>query len=110
MELVRRTMRYLRKRYPVQVQGEKTPVTIDVLHAILPLLPGWPDMGQMSASDRVFAAESVVAVTGLLRGGEFLASARSDRGASWQPTCEWPPWAVERRPSFTCVSRRHAGG
>ena len=79
MELVRRTMRFLRKKYPAKTKGEKTPITVAVLRVILPLLPGWPDMAAMSEADRVFAAASVIAVTGFLRGGEFLASPKSDR-------------------------------
>ena len=79
MELVRRTMRFLRKKYPVETKGEKVPITVAVLRTILPRLPGWPDMSQMSEEDRVFAAASVVGVTGFLRGGEFLASRSSDR-------------------------------
>ena len=76
---VHRTMRYLRKKYPSKAKGKKVPITVGVLRKILPLLPGWPDMSRMSAPDRVFAAASVVALSGFLRGGEFLASPRSVR-------------------------------
>ena len=78
-ESVRRTMRYLRKKYPAKAKGKKVPITVAVLRAILPLLPGWPDMAAMSPDDRVFAAASVVGVAGFLRGGEFLYSKRSVR-------------------------------
>jgi hypothetical protein len=78
-ELVRRTMRFLRKKYPAKSKGKKVPVTVGVLHKILPLLPGWPDMSAMSADDRAFTTASVIAVAGFLRGGEFLCSRRSSR-------------------------------
>ena len=80
-DLVRRTMRFLRKKYPTKAKGKKVPITVAVLHRILPLLPGWPDMARMSAADRVFAAASVTAVVGFLRGGEFLAHSGSVRPA-----------------------------
>lgn len=78
-EMVRRTIRFLKRKYPAQVKGKKVPVTVGVLGLILPLLPGWPDMARMSADDRVFASASVSAVAGFLRGGEFLSSPKSSR-------------------------------
>jgi hypothetical protein len=78
-EMVRRTMRFLKRKYPAKVKGSKVPVTVGVLHRILPLLTGWPDMAVMSEDDRVFAVASVSAVCGFLRGGEFLASSKSTR-------------------------------
>jgi hypothetical protein len=55
------------------------PVTVGVLGQILPLLQHWPDMARMSEDDRVFASASVTAVSGFLRGGEFLAASKSTR-------------------------------
>ena len=71
-EMVRRTIRFLRRKHPVRTKGQKVPITVQVLYHILPLLPGWPDMACMSGEDRVFASASVSAVAGFLRGGEFL--------------------------------------
>jgi hypothetical protein len=78
-EMVRRTMRFLRRKYPCKAKGSKVPVTVAVLFVILALLPGWPDMAAMSEDDRVFASASVTAVCGFLRGGEFLTYAKSTR-------------------------------
>ena len=78
-ECVRRTIRWLKRRCPEPGKSQKVPVTIAVLRVIFLLLPGWPEMGDMSADDRVFAAASLMAVCGFLRGGEFLTSPRSDR-------------------------------
>jgi len=78
-EMVRRTMRFLKRKYPAAKKGKKVPVTVGVLGRILPLLAGWPDMATMTEDDRVFASASVCAVCGFLRGGEFLASRKSTR-------------------------------
>ena len=78
-ESVRRTMRFLWKKYPVETKGRKVPITVAMVRTILALLVGWPDMVKMSEEDRVFAAATVIGVSGFLRGGEFLASARSER-------------------------------
>jgi len=78
-EFVRRTMRFLHRKYPSKEKGQKVPVTVGVLHKILPLLGGWPDMASMSLPDQVFATASVTGVSGFLRGGEFLESKKSDR-------------------------------
>jgi hypothetical protein len=78
-EMVRRTMRYLKRKHPIKPKVAKMSVTVAVLHKILPLLSGWPDMAAMSADDRVFASASVSSVSGFLRGGEFLASRGSTR-------------------------------
>ena len=78
-EYVYRTMRYLKYKHPKTPKGAKVPITVAMLHKILPLLPGWPDMSRMSEENRVFAAASVMAVSGFLRGGEFLTSKKSDR-------------------------------
>ena len=78
-ELVRRTMRYLKKKFPSKQGPAKMPVTVRVLMCILPLLPGWPRLEWMSENDRVFATASVLAVAGFLRGGEFTTSSSSAR-------------------------------
>jgi hypothetical protein len=78
-ELVRRTMRYLKRKFPVAGGKQKAPVTVALLRVLLPLLKGWPLLDEMSQDDRTFATASVLAVAGFLRGGEFLCSASSDR-------------------------------
>ena len=78
-EIVRRTLRYLKRIFPSSSGVEKTAVSVGVLKATLPLLPGWPDLDRMSHDDRLFATASVIAVCGYLRGGEFLKSPGSRR-------------------------------
>jgi hypothetical protein len=78
-EIVRRTLRYLKRNFPSSSGKQKTAVSVGVLKAILPLLPGWPIFERMSQDDRAFATASVIAVCGFLRGGEFLASPGSRR-------------------------------
>jgi hypothetical protein len=78
-EMVRRTMRYLKRKHPAVARRQKVPITVRVLFQILPLLPGWPNMAEMSAEDRVFASASITGVAGFLRGGEFLDSAGNSR-------------------------------
>lgn len=71
--------RYLKRRFPTPAKAAKFPITLCVLKATLPLLPGWPNLSTMSHEDRLFACASVLAVMGFLRGGEFLASPGSVR-------------------------------
>ena len=78
-EHVRRTMRFLKSKFPVAEPVEKFPMSIAVQKILLPFLEGWPDLAAMSRGDRVFAVASVIAVCGFLRGGEFLTSSSSDR-------------------------------
>jgi hypothetical protein len=80
-EFVRRTMRFLKKKYPCKTKGSKVPITVSVIRTILPLLPGWPTLSRMSPEDRVFATATVIGVNGFLRGGEFLATKSSCRSA-----------------------------
>ena len=78
-EMVRRVMRFLKRKYPVAPTASKVPVTVQVICSMLRLLPGWPDLGLLSRDDLVFAVASVLATSGFLRGGEFLSSPGSDR-------------------------------
>ena len=78
-EMVRRSIRYLRRKHPAKPTALKVPITVEILTRILTLLAGWPDMAAMSPDDRTFACASVVAVSGFLRGGEFLSSRKSAR-------------------------------
>jgi hypothetical protein len=78
-EFVRRTLRYLKRRYPIRQAAGKLPVTLALLRVVLCRLPGWPNLEMMSRGDAVFAVASVIAVSAFLRGGEFLTSSGSDR-------------------------------
>lgn len=71
-ETVRRTKRYIKRRFPRGEKGQKFPVTLRVLRDALPLLPGWPDVTRMRYDDLLVATAAVIAVCGFLRGGEFL--------------------------------------
>ena len=77
--VVRRTIRWIRRRYPVSSVAPKMAISTSLLRAILPHIPGWPVAGAMSHDDRLFAAASVIGVMGFLRGGEFLAYPGSGR-------------------------------
>lgn len=78
-ELLRRTIRYVRRVHGEPQKAAKLPVTYAVLRTILPLLPGWPRCDMMSHDDRLFAVASIIGVAGFLRGGEFLTQPRSSR-------------------------------
>ena len=78
-EQVRRVMRFLKRKYPTKGTPSKVPVTVEIVRVMLRQLPGWPDLAEMSAADRLFAVASVLGVKGFLRGGEFLTSSGSDR-------------------------------
>jgi hypothetical protein len=78
-ELLRRVLRFVKRRYPSETKAAKFPVSFAVLRRILPLLLGWPILARMSHDDRLFAVASVVAVGCFLRGGEFLVEGSSSR-------------------------------
>jgi hypothetical protein len=87
-EMLRRTLRFLKRKYPTKEKALKVPVCFGFLKKTLLLLPAaagrcWkPGLENMSHEDRVFAAASVIAVSAFLRGGEFLMMItypRSDR-------------------------------
>lgn len=77
--LIRRMLRFIKRRYPRGDSVSKMPISLGVLRVILPLLPGWPVAAGMSHDHRLFAAASLIGTAGFLRGGEFLASPGSDR-------------------------------
>ena len=78
-DLVRRTMRYVKRRYPSVQTVPKFPVTFSVVQAFFPLVSGWPDAEAMAHDDRVCIAATLVGLSGFLRGGEFLWSRGSAR-------------------------------
>jgi hypothetical protein len=71
-EGVRRVMRFLKRQFPSGGKAKKVAITLAILTKILPLLPGWPNLAEMSHEHRMYAVASVLAVMGFLRGGEFL--------------------------------------
>ena len=78
-DLVRRTMRFVKRRYPSTQATPKFPVTFSVVQAFLPFVPGWPEASTMTHDDRVCIAATLVGLAGFLRGGEFLWSRGSAR-------------------------------
>jgi hypothetical protein len=78
-ERIRRTLRYIKRAFPCAAIALKFAITLIVLRAILPHLPGWPDLPRMHHNDRAFATASISATSGFLRGGEFLACPTSCR-------------------------------
>jgi hypothetical protein len=78
-EAVRRTLRYLRHRYPCKKKADKMPVTLGLLRKLAPMLSGWPRLCDMHYDDIVWLTASVVAVAAFLRGGEFLVYPGSGR-------------------------------
>ena len=78
-EVIRRVMRYVKRRYGDAAQGIKTPVTLAAVAAMCCRLRGWPVPEDMSHDDRLFVVASLLGVTGCLRGGEFLWSTKSSR-------------------------------
>lgn len=73
-ESVRRTRRYVIRRFSSGGKALKIPISLNVLRVILPLLPGWPALESMSHAHRMFATASVLAVMAFLRCGVFLSS------------------------------------
>ncbi len=77
--VVRQALRWLKKRYGETGKAAKYPITLAVLRAILPLLPGWPVAADMSHDDRLFTCASLIGTSAFLRGGEFLTYSGSAR-------------------------------
>ena len=78
-EMVHRTLRFVRRRYPAGPPEAKLPISLALLRWLLPMLPGWPCPLRMSRDDFVFALASVVAVSAFLRGGEAFVVRGSKR-------------------------------
>ena len=78
-ELVRRALRFVKRKYPQSAKALKFPLSTQVLRAIFPKMHGWPDWAAMSHDDRVVVAATTIAVCAFLRGGEFLIYPGSQR-------------------------------
>ena len=78
-ERLRRTLRWIKRRFPCSPVGLKFAISLKVLRRILPLLPSWGSPALMSHDDRVFAIASICGTCCMLRGGEFLSSKGSSR-------------------------------
>ena len=77
--LYKMAIRALFKRHPRSERGLKVPLTLSLLKRLAKLLKGWPKPKAMSWDDLVFVTASALGFAAALRGGEFLASRRSDR-------------------------------
>ena len=97
-ELIRRTKRFVKRRYPCELSKAKLPITMKVLRAILPLLPLWPKFEVMHLDDLTFALGSLIATCAFLRGGEAFRCAKQHRAVLLRnmfrlrlATCEGEP-------------------
>lgn len=79
-ERIRRSMRWIKRKFPCNPVGVKFAVSLAVLRSILPRLKEWPKLEAMSHDDRLFATASMAGTAGMLRAGEFTTSPRSSRG------------------------------
>lgn len=77
--VIRRVLRWAKRRYPEERVASKLPVTLQLLRRVLPYIDGWPDLARIGHDWRMFVAASVIAVCGFLRGGEFTWHRRSAR-------------------------------
>ena len=76
-DLVRRTLRYVKRRYPVVAAIIKFPVSLDTIRAFFPTIHGWPY--DLCHDDHMCVAATLLGICGFLRGGEFLTSPKSCR-------------------------------
>jgi hypothetical protein len=78
--MVARSIRYVRRRYGDLSKALKVPISLSTLFRMCSGIPHWPDPALMSHDDRLFLAASTIAITGFLRGGEFLACSKPGHG------------------------------
>ena len=78
-DTIRRTMRYLKRRYPRAGKALKLSISCAVLAKMVVHIEGYPSWTVMAHNDRVFIAASMLGVCGFLRGGVFLAYPGSGR-------------------------------
>jgi hypothetical protein len=76
---IRRTMRFLKRKYPRKGKALKLSVSCDTVARMVQHIPGYPHWLEMAHNDRVFVAASMLGVCGFLRGGEFLTYPGSGR-------------------------------
>jgi hypothetical protein len=77
--LIRRVMRYVKKRYGLKTKTAKFPVTVATILAMAKKLPGWPRLEALHDDDLTFLTASMIGTLGFLRGGEFLTSPHQSR-------------------------------
>ena len=77
--LIHRTIRARMRALGAAPKLEKFALSLQMLDSLARMLPGWPNAATMSHDHRLWMAACTVAVPGMLRGGEFLTSARSTR-------------------------------
>ena len=78
-EPVRRTLRFLKRRYGCLSSRAKVPVSLSLILSLCDQLEGWPCLRIMSHNDRLWVTASTIATLCFLRGGEFLSSPSSSR-------------------------------
>jgi hypothetical protein len=78
-ELIRRTKRYVKRKFPSTLVQQKLPISLTLLRQLLPQLQGWPNPYLLSQDDFTFVVGSLIAVAQFLRGGEAFTKAKSDR-------------------------------
>ena len=78
-ELIRRALRFVKRRHPSPDKAPKFPVSLCALLKMVHHITGWPNWDQICHDDLVFIAASVIAICGFLRGGAFLSYSGSAR-------------------------------
>jgi hypothetical protein len=78
-ELIRRTKRFVKRRFPSKRALTKLLISLRVIRVILPLLPKWPRFDLMKIDDLLFAASSTIATRAFMRGGEAFVNNKKNR-------------------------------
>ena len=69
----------LKKRYGMPGKVQKLALSLSIIWALAVRIPGYPVIASMSHDDRLWLLASVMGCLGMLRGGEFLKSAKQSR-------------------------------
>ena len=101
---IRRVFRYIKRTFPSKQGSAKLAVSLDMLMTMLPLLPGWPDLGALGHNDLLFASSSIIGVLGLLRGGEF--TFRKDQARPLLRRCDIQPKVVHGKRAIIVAVRQ----
>lgn len=78
-EVIRKTLRFIKHRYPCSAKRSKLPITLSLIRKLATHLPHFPRLDHMAFDDVAWLVASVVGTSAFLRGGEFLSSPKSDR-------------------------------
>ena len=77
--MVRRVVIALKKKWGMPSKAKTAAMSLKVIWALAQRIPGFPRAAAMSHDDRLWLFASVLGCLGLLRGGEFLVSAKQSR-------------------------------